>query len=291
MAGRRGILAFSNPRRNRGAFFECFNSKRDFWQTSTIDCRDVEGTDKTVYDQIIAEYGEDSYQARVEVYGEFPADDEDQFISPTVVTAAQQRPKYDDPTAPTVIGVDPARSGADATVIVVRRGRDIVNIHRYRGEDTMTTVGRVIDAIDQYSPVLTVIDEGGLGYGVLDRLTEQKYKVRGVNMAWKAKNPIMYVNKRAEIWGLMKTWLDHASIPKDNLLKSDLTGVTTKPTSSGAIQLEGKKEMRARGLASPDSADALALTFAFPVAHREHIDKAPRKVYNHREITTGWMAS
>ena len=60
-------LAFSNPRRNSGYFFECFNSKRDYWQTDVIDARTVEGTDKAIYDQIIAEYGEDSIQARVEV--------------------------------------------------------------------------------------------------------------------------------------------------------------------------------------------------------------------------------
>ena len=59
----------------------------------------------------------------------------------------------------------------------------------------MTTVGHIIDAIEEYRPALTVIDEGGLGYGVLDRLTEQKYKVRGVNFGWKAKNPVMWGNK------------------------------------------------------------------------------------------------
>ena len=91
-------------------------------------------------------------------------------------------------------------SGADSTVIVVRKGRDLVAIKRYKGEDTMEIVGRVIDAIREYQPALTVIDEGGLGYGVLDRLTEQRYKVRGVNFGWKAKNPITWGNKRAEMW-------------------------------------------------------------------------------------------
>ena len=37
---------------------------------------------------------------------------------------------YKDMTAPVVIGVDPARGGADSTVIVVRRARDIVAIKR-----------------------------------------------------------------------------------------------------------------------------------------------------------------
>ena len=283
-------LAFSNPRRNSGYFFECFNSKRDYWQTDVIDARTVEGTDKAIYDQIINEYGEDSIQARVEVYGEFPAAGEDQFISPVTVDEAFKRPKYKDASAPVVIGVDPARGGMDSTVIVVRQGRDIVAIKRFKGDDTMTTVGNVIDAIQEYKPVLTVIDEGGLGYGVLDRLTEQRYKVRGVNFGWKAKNPAAYLNKRAEMWGAMREWLKTAAITTDRLLKNDLTGPLRKINSAGAIQIEGKKEMKARGLASPDAADALCVTFAYPVAHRqEYVDKRPNRVYSGAGVTTGWM--
>jgi hypothetical protein len=284
-------FAFSNPRRNSGYFFETFNSKRDFWQTRQIDARTVEGTDKQVYEQIIAEYGEDSIQARVEVYGDFPSAGEDQFISPMIVEDAFKRPKYKDETAPIVIGVDPARGGLDSTVIVIRRGRDIVAIKRYKGEDTMSIVGRVIDAIDEYKPTLTVIDEGGLGYGILDRLTEQRYKVRGVNFGWKAKNPVMWGNKRAEMWGAMREWLRSASIPQDKMLKDDLVGPMKKPNSAGTIFLEGKKEMKSRGLASPDAADALAVTFAYPVAHREYVER-PRTLTMNRDAMAGsWMGA
>jgi hypothetical protein len=284
--------AFSNPRRNEGYFYECFNGKRAFWRSQNIDARQVEDTDKAVYEQIIAEYGADSTQARVEVYGEFPLDGDDQFIAPRIVDEAMQRPRYKDESAPRVIGVDPARSGADSTVILVRQGRDIIAIKRYQGDDTMTTVGRVIDAIEEYNPALTVIDEGGLGYGILDRLKEQRYKVRGVNFGWKAKNPVMWGNKRAEMWGEMREWLRSASIPNDRQLKSDLVGPHTKPNSSGTIFLEGKKEMKARGLASPDAADALAVTFAYPLATREYRER-PRtiRMSDGGGVTNSWMGA
>ena len=284
-------FAFSNPRRNTGYFFECFNSKRNFWQTRNIDARTVEGTDKQVYEQIIAEYGEDSSQARIEVYGEFPSAGEDQFISPVLVDEAQARPKYQDTSAPIIVGVDPARSGADSTVILARQGRDIISIKRYQGEDTMTIVGRVIEAIEEFRPALTVIDEGGLGYGILDRLTEQRYKVRGVNFGWKSSKPIMWGNRRAEMWGAMREWLRTASIPTDRQLKSDLIGPTKKPDSKGTIFLEGKKEMKARGLASPDAADALAVTFAFPVAHKEYADKNKPRTYQGNSVINSWMGA
>ena len=282
-------LAFSNPRRNEGYFYECFNAKRDFWRTQNIDARTVEDTDKAVYQQIIDEYGPDSPQARVEVYGEFPADSDDQFISPRLVEEAMGRVAHKDTESPVVMGVDPARTGSDATVIAVRRGRDLIALHRYRGEDTMETVGRVIDAIEQYQPALTVIDEGGLGYGILDRLKEQRYKVRGVNFGWKSRNPAAWQNKRSEMWADMREWLRVAHLPQDRMLKADLVGPHQKFNSSGAILLESKKDMKARGLASPDAADALAVTFAYKVAGREYRPKERRLTV--REGASGLSAS
>ena len=284
-------LAFSNPRRNSGYFYECFNSKREFWRNKVVDARSVEGTDKQVYQQIIDEYGSDSSQAHVEVYGEFPNASDDQFIGSRIVDEAMDRPRWKDQTAPLVIGVDPARFGSDSTVIAVRQGRDIVAIKKYKGDDTMEVVGRVIEAIEEYKPALVVVDEGGLGAGVVDRLKEQRYKIRGVNFGTKSKNPLMWGNKRAEMWGEMREWLKSAAIPKDRFLKNDLTGPMMKPDSKGTIFLESKKDMKSRGLASPDAADAIAVTFAFPVAHRETIDRNPRKGYSAAGIATSWMGA
>ncbi len=264
-------FAFSNPRSNQGAFYECFHKNRELWRTKQIDSRTVEGISHTTYENIIKQHGEDSDEARVEVYGQFPKAGEDQFIGPALVDEAMQRVPYEDDNAPTVIGIDPARSGMDSTVIVVRKGRDLVSIKRFSGEDTMMIVGRVIEAIEEWSPDMTVIDEGGLGYGILDRLVEQRYKVRGVNFGWKATNPQMYGNKRAEMWGAMKNWLGTASlklVKDDRRLKDDMSAPNKELDSNGVIMLEPKKKMRARGLASPDAADAVAVTFAFPVANR-----------------------
>ena len=285
--------AFSNPRRNEGYFVEAFHAKRNFWVTQNIDAREVEDTDKAVYQQIIDEYGPDSPQAKIEVYGQFPDEGDDQFIPPHLVDAAMRRDRYQDEYAPIVLGVDPARSGADSTVIVARKGRDLVAVRRYQGEDTMATVGRIIDAIEEFQPALVVLDEGGLGYGILDRLKEQRYKVvRGVNFSWKSKTPQMYANKRAELWGSMREWLQSASIPNDRQLKTDLTAPHQKPNSSGSIQLESKKDMKARGLASPDAADALACTFAFPVGVREARVKERRiSVHEGSSMHNSWLGA
>ena len=236
-------------------------------------------------------YGPDSSQSHVEVYGMFPDAGDDQFIGALAIDDAMKRAKYKDESAPIVIGVDPARFGADATVIAVRQGRDIVEIMRHRGDDTMETVGRVIDAIEKYNPALVVIDEGGLGAGVVDRLKEQRYKIKGVNFGNKAKNPIMYGNMRAQMWGDMREWLKTAAIPNDRFLKTDLISPMMKPDSKGAIFLESKKDMKSRGLASPDAADAIAVTFAFPVAHRQYVEPSRRVNMQGSGVNASWMGS
>jgi len=288
-------LAFSNPRRNTGYFYETFHSKRAFWSTRVIDARDVEGTDKHLYQRIIDEYGPDSYQASVEVYGNFPSEGDDQFIGSNLVDDAMKRPAAKDTSAPIVIGVDPARFGADATVIAIRQGRDILELRRHRGADTMEVAGHVIDAIEQFQPALVCIDEGGLGAGVVDRLKEQRYKIRGVNFGNKAKNQTMWGNKRAEMWGAMRDWLRTGHIPTDRFLKTDLISPRTKPDSRGTLFLESKKDMKSRGLASPDAADAIAVTFAFPVASTDprltRVDKHRTRGYSPAGISTSWMGS
>ena len=102
----------------------------------------------------------------------------------------------------------------------------------------------------------------------------------------------MWGNKRAEMWGAMREWLKTAALPQDRQLKTDLTGPMKKPNSAGTIFLEGKKEMKARGLSSPDAADALAVTFAFPVAHREYNPRTDvRRPSGMQGITTSWMGA
>jgi hypothetical protein len=71
------------------------------------------------------------------------------------------------------------------------------------------------------------------------------------------------------MWGFLKDWCRFGSLPDDRELKGDLTGVEYGYDRSDAILLERKDDMRRRGVASPDDGDALALTFAYPVASND----------------------
>lgn len=167
-----------------------------------------------------------------------------------------------------IIGVDPARFGNDRTVIVIRQGRTAEVLHSINGKDTMQVVGLVVNAIKKYNPDAVFIDVGGLGAGVVDRLKELGYATcRGVNFGGTSIWPDKYVNKRAEMWGVMRDWIldSPAQITDDDALQSDLCSLKYDYDSKGRLRIETKDDAKKRGVRSPDFADGLALTFAYPV--------------------------
>ncbi len=267
-------FAFSQMRRNKGQFFEIFNKNRDLWDNEQIDARTVEGTDQKAYQDIIDEYGPDSDEARVEVYGLAPTSDEETFIGVDLVKKAAAREHKDDKTAPITMGVDPSGGGTDWFVIVIRQGTVILKIFRFKITDdekgTMEGVGHIVDHIEEFKPSVSAIDTHLMGGPIADRVNEQGYRIRKVNFSWGSKEPSRWGNKRAEMWAAMKRWLETGVLPADKRLQTDLVGPRKKPDSKNVMWLESKKDMKGRGLASPDTADALALTFAFKVANREY---------------------
>ncbi len=264
-------LAISNPRRNTGRFFECFHKNRGFWKTRYIDSRTVEGVDAGVYQRIADQYGEDHDVTRVEVKGEFPRTGSNQFIGRDVIQKAAARELSTDPGAPLCMGVDVARFGDDESVIRFRRGRDARTIKpvKYKGADTMELSASVAGLIERYNPEAVFVDGGGVGGGVVDRLKQMGYRVIEVQSGEKARDDEKYLNRRAEMWGEMREWLPYACIDNDTNLMDDLGGPEYSVALKGQIKLETKDSMKKRGLSSPDDADALALTFAEPIARSD----------------------
>lgn len=275
-------IAFSNPTRNSGRFRECFGRFKHRWLTRQIDSRTVEGTNKDFFKQLVDDNGEDSDYVRVHVKGEFPRVGSMQFISSEIVDAARKREATATLSDPLIMGVDVGRFGDDPSCIVFRRGRDARSIPEeyLRGVDTMTLAARVMELQQQHRPDAIMVDGGGVGGGVVDRLMMLKQNVIEVQFGGKPdrgsmtrEGAVVYANKRSEIWGYMRDWLPTGSIPDVSACGDELTGVQygyVFRDGKDAIQLEKKADMKARGLASPNWADALALTFSYPVMPSDH---------------------
>lgn len=267
-------FVFGNPTRNTGRFFDCFNRSRHRWITRQIDSRNVHITNKAQIQEWTDDYGEDSDFVRVRVRGVFPRASSLQFIPRDLVDDAMGRaiPTASGAEKIAAVGVDVARFGDDSSVVRTRSGRDAASfpVLRFRGLDTMQLAARVAEHINFLRKagyrVVVFVDGGGVGGGVVDRLRQLGYDVIEVQFGGKPSDAKKYANKRAEMWGAMKEWLAVGSLAPDEVLATDLTGVEYAFTVVDQIQLERKEHMKARGLASPDDGDALALTFAQPLA-------------------------
>lgn len=262
-------FCFSNPRQNTGTFYECFHKNRDYWFRRNLDSRAVEGSDIAYLNGIVERYGEHSDAARVEVKGEFPSQGDNQFIARDSVEEAAERETLPDHHAGLIMGVDVARFGDDTTVIWFRRGRDARSIPaiKLKGKDNMQVANECAFWIDEHRPDAVCVDAGN-GTGVIDRLREMGYKVKEVWFGAKAGQE-EWADTRTELWAEMREWLKGGCIPNDSDLKADLVGPEYGFDKLERIKLESKEKMKKRGVHSPDSGDALAVTFATKVARSD----------------------
>lgn len=261
-------LAFGNPTRNTGRFRECFGRFRHRWETRQVDSRKSALADKTQISQWIADFGEDSDFVRIRVRGEFPRASATQFVPLDFIEQARGRTVHPSiiAHAPVVLGVDVARFGDDQSVICVRQGLAVVEIVRFRDMSTVDLARMVAFHEDRHKADAVLIDAVGIGAGVVDYLKSINRSPIEVNAGSRACQEERYINLRAEMWAKVREWLQAGGcLPDDDQLCADLAGPEYSFDARQRFALEKKSDMKARGLASPDSADALALTFAAQV--------------------------
>jgi hypothetical protein len=195
------------------------------------------------------------------------------LISPNAVARAAAT-DFRERSGPLIIGCDPAGDGEgkhDRSAIAFRQGRTCFRLE-WLPEDwnTMQIAGRLVEIWNTMQPDAIIVDKGGLGAGIHDRLVELNVPVIGVNNAERDIDPERYENIRAGMWWRMEEWFHDfpCRIPNDAALMADVTAPQPEVHSNGKKLLESKKKMAKRGIRSPDGGDALALTFAVPVAPR-----------------------
>ena len=191
------------------------------------------------------------------------------LIAPVLVRRAQSN-SFFETTSPLVIGLDIARFGDDESVFCFRRGRIVEKFEVFKKKDTVQLADIASRYLEDYQPKKLFMDIGANGAGVYDILMDRGFGplIKGVFFGAKAMNPDRYVNKRAEMWDGILSFLSQdleVLLPQDDKLFGDLTSVNKKYDAMGRLLLESKEEIKKRLGRSPDRGDALALTFAAPV--------------------------
>lgn len=276
------MLQAGNPLAPEGPLWKACNRDRRLWTIIEI-TGDPDSPRRSPRIDIawardqIAQHGRDNPWVMANVLGQFPSSSPLTFISLTLVEAAASRPAQSIISDALALGVEVARFGDDEAGICPRKGRDARTMpwKFFRNIDTMQLAAYVVDTRNTLKADAVFVDGGGLGGGVVDRCRQLRVNVYDIQFGSKADRSAQpgaeqhrYANKAAEMWGSMRDWLKVGAIPDDPILKAQLTTrryAYVNKDGRDAITLEPKEEMKKRGLASPDRADMLALTFAYPV--------------------------
>jgi hypothetical protein len=281
-------LIAGNPTINFGPFYDAvFGVNRHRWKTHVIDSRDVEGTNKKKLKEWEEDNGEDSDFFRVRARGLPPRSNSGQFIDQESIEAAEKRMPVSLSDEPLVAGVDFAWGGSDDNVVRFRKGYDAVCVKsiKVKGaqtKDPAVMTGRLADVLSTtylingvaHKVAMMFLDSAGIAAPVEQRLRQLGFtNLCIVNYGADSPRPeCAYM--RDYIWNEMKKWLAFAAIGKDPALSADLAKPLRVSDKKQRIKLESKEEMIARlrklGIksGSPDDGDALACTFAMPVAPR-----------------------
>jgi phage terminase large subunit len=262
------VVMAANPTRQSGYFFDSHHKMRAEWATMHVNGETCARVSKAYVASMAKKYGRQSSIYKVRVKGDFAAA-ADGVISLEMCEAAKFRDVKLNDFAPIIWGLDVARFGDDSTALAKRQGNhQIEKCLEWYGKDTMQTVGLIKAEWDAtpktQRPASINVDVIGIGAGVVDRLKELRLPVYGVNVAESAAVSDLYSRLRDELWFKGKEWLE--AMDCRLLDDEDLIGELTMPKysilSNGLIKVESKSEMKARGVKSPNLADAFLLTFA-----------------------------
>lgn len=267
------VVMAANPTRQSGYFFESHHKMRSDWGTLHVNGENCRRVSKAYIDSMARKYGRQSAIYKVRVQGEF-ATAADGVIPLELCESAKIRDVAKNDQAPIIWGLDVARFGDDSTALAKRQGNhQLEKCREWYGKDTMQTVGLIKHEWDNtprdLRPASINVDVIGIGAGVVDRLKELNLPVYGCNVAESAAvnadaDQQQYSRLRDELWFKGRQWLE--ALDCKLLDDDDLIGEMTTPKyailSNGLIKVESKKELKDRGVKSPNLADAWLLTFA-----------------------------
>lgn len=272
------------------------------WNTRIIDSRDSSFTNKEEIANLITEFGEDSDRVRVRVLGLPPKASEFQFISQAVVQAARKREHNPLDDEPLIVGMDAANGGLAWWTFWFRCGLDAKSIPPIRmpgdtpRESVISKAAEIMSGRHgaKRKQVAALFGDQAYGAVVIERLRALGFtNCFDINFG-ATDTPgtgtyqgSRWANMRSYMWDQMREWLVLGALVDDEKYEQQLIAPGGGPNLRGKLQLESKADMAKRGVASPDDADGLALTFARKVAVSEY--EAPRNEYRRPAGPNAWQ--
>ena len=277
------IVQAGNTNSLEGALYDACVRNKHLWRVIQIsgDPDDPNRSQRVSIEwagEMIRTYGRESPFVKVMVLGEWPTASVNALLGPDDVEAAfkRQYQQYHIDHAPRLLGVDVADEGDDASVIFPRQGMAAFKPTVLRNVGGAVGAGQISRMWESWKLPgeaegrvdACFIDNTGGWAGVWrHQLAALNRPVIPVGFAEGALDR-QYANRRAEMYFLMSAWVkEGGALPDVPELVAELTQ-TTYTIKGDQFLLEPKKLIKQKIGRSPDRADALALTFAEPVAPR-----------------------
>lgn len=263
-------LEISSPGKDNGHFFKrCSKAKHRYpsalvlgeyyWRRITaFDCPHLLGKH---IEHLKEEHGETSLIYRSQVLAEFTSIDSSAYI-PSGLFENYPRLAPNNFGLPNRAGIDLSLGGDETVGYFLINGKLHLRIVKMRNEALLHN--QIISWLKEFNvlPENANVDDGGLGRPIIQRVQNAGYAINPIRNEARSNAPQFYRNRGVENWNRIKRLVEDKVMPviEDDLTRLQLctrgyevTGIVTK--------LETKADMRARGVASPDRADALALLF------------------------------
>jgi phage terminase large subunit len=282
-------LLISSPGLKAGRFYEAFTSNREQHLCFEIGLTDCPHVSQERIADIIATHGEDKPFTRSTLYGEFMDYDEETafLVSYQRLMALVHTPPHPRLTNEMVAFCDFA-GGRDENVIAIRRGNKLAHLVAWVERDTTAAIGRFIVEFRKAGLEANVIwgDEGGGGQAMCDMLAAAGWPINRFNFGGKAYRNEQYISRGAEVWHNFGQMVDKGEcvLLNDPKLISQLTTRKATFDQRGRQGVEKKDDMRARGLHSPDRADAVVGVFGISISGWHNYTKRQATVFDWEEI-------
>ena len=258
-------LVISSPGGCSGEFYRIFNKQQHLWNLHKVTSYDCPHISEEWIEEQFQRWGRDHPLIKSMVFGDFMEMDDERLVIPFPSLDNCQSNPPDKKGKDVSCGVDFA-GGGDENAMAIRRGNKLEKVITWRDKDTMASVGRFIIEFKKAGLKAEEIycDVGGLGLPMADALAEAGWPVHRVNFGGRAHDHDAYTNRSAEMWFATSRLIEKCELilPEDEVLVQQLTSRRCSANKNGKLNLESKAEMKSRGLASPDRADAVVLAIA-----------------------------
>jgi hypothetical protein len=263
------LLYISSPGIKLGRFYQSFTEHRpQFLLTAQVGLTDCPHIGKARIQDVLDTYGPDAEFTKSTLYGQFMDQDVDALnvFNFQEVQAALTTPPHAKISRHEFCAFCDFGAGRDENVLAMRSGNKLLELDAWVEKNTVAAVGRFVLLFRKYNlrPEQIWGDYGGIGHSFCDMLSEVGWPINHFDFGAQAARSDTFISRGAEIWTLLSRRISKGEIVliNDPVLISQLTTRQFSYDMRGRIKLETKEEMAARGIKSPDRADAVCGAFA-----------------------------